>query len=103
MVLVLVRIAEKFIVFLLQCVVLYSDCMIVLPPPPPHLQNRPSVITCAPASNRNCNLSLCHMNGCSPSPPADQRKTNGESDERRRSTLNKSINQDRDLKSHFIW
>uniref|UniRef100_A0A3Q3WW09 Uncharacterized protein n=1 Tax=Mola mola TaxID=94237 RepID=A0A3Q3WW09_MOLML len=39
-------------------------------------QNRPSVITCAPASNRNCNLSHCHMNGCSPSPPADQRKTN---------------------------
>lgn len=40
-------------------------------------QNRPSVITCAPASNRNCNLSHCHMNGCSPSPPADQKKTNG--------------------------
>lgn len=39
-------------------------------------QNRPSVIICAPASNRNCNLSHCHMNGCSPSPPADQRKTN---------------------------
>ncbi|XP_026188969.1 transcription cofactor vestigial-like protein 4 [Mastacembelus armatus] len=39
-------------------------------------QNRPSVITCAPASNRNCNLSHCHMNGCSPSSPADQRKTN---------------------------
>nr|XP_020466415.1 transcription cofactor vestigial-like protein 4 [Monopterus albus] len=39
-------------------------------------QNRPSVITCAPANNRNCNLSHCHMNGCSPSPPADQRKTN---------------------------
>ncbi|XP_062843037.1 transcription cofactor vestigial-like protein 4b isoform X2 [Trichomycterus rosablanca] len=32
-------------------------------------QNRPSVITCAPASNRNCNLSLCTVshNGCSPS------------------------------------
>lgn len=42
-----------------------------------HPQNRPSVITCAPTSNRNCNLSHCHMNGCSPSPPADQRKTNG--------------------------
>lgn len=40
-------------------------------------QNRPSVITCAPASNRNCNLSHCHMNGCSPGPPADQEKTNG--------------------------
>ncbi|KAF7668092.1 hypothetical protein LDENG_00033810 [Lucifuga dentata] len=39
-------------------------------------QNRPSVITCAPASNRNCNLSHCHMNGCSPSPPADPRKVN---------------------------
>ncbi|XP_071401047.1 transcription cofactor vestigial-like protein 4 isoform X2 [Centroberyx affinis] len=39
-------------------------------------QNRPSVITCAPASNRNCNLSHCHMNGCSPSPPTDQRKAN---------------------------
>lgn len=39
-------------------------------------QNRPSVITCAPASNRNCNLSHCHMNGCSPSPLADQRKAN---------------------------
>lgn len=26
-------------------------------------QNRPSVIICAPASNRNCNLSHCHMNG----------------------------------------
>ncbi|XP_058500026.1 transcription cofactor vestigial-like protein 4 [Solea solea] len=39
-------------------------------------QNRPSVIICAPASNRNCNLSHCHMNGSSPSPPADQRKAN---------------------------
>ncbi|XP_028266626.1 transcription cofactor vestigial-like protein 4 [Parambassis ranga] len=39
-------------------------------------QNRPSVITCAPASNRNCSLSHCHMNGCTPSPPTDQRKTN---------------------------
>ncbi|XP_060912992.1 transcription cofactor vestigial-like protein 4 [Labrus mixtus] len=39
-------------------------------------QNRPSVITCAPASNRNCNLSHCHMNGCSPSPPTDQKKGN---------------------------
>uniref|UniRef100_A0A673CK10 Vestigial-like family member 4a n=1 Tax=Sphaeramia orbicularis TaxID=375764 RepID=A0A673CK10_9TELE len=39
-------------------------------------QNRPSVITCAPASNRNCNLSHCHMNGCSPTPLADQRKAN---------------------------
>ncbi|XP_068187741.1 transcription cofactor vestigial-like protein 4 [Antennarius striatus] len=39
-------------------------------------QNRPSVITCAPASNRNCNLSHCHMNGCSSSPLPDQRKTN---------------------------
>ncbi|MEQ2258229.1 hypothetical protein XENORESO_012212 [Xenotaenia resolanae] len=39
-------------------------------------QNRPSVITCAPASNRNCNLSHCHMNGCPPTPPDDQRKTN---------------------------
>ncbi|KAM4572042.1 transcription cofactor vestigial-like protein 4 [Fundulus diaphanus] len=39
-------------------------------------QNRPSVITCAPASNRNCNLSHCHMNGCPPTPPDDQRKAN---------------------------
>ncbi|XP_057686448.1 transcription cofactor vestigial-like protein 4 [Corythoichthys intestinalis] len=39
-------------------------------------QNRPSVITCAPASNRNCKLSHCHMNGCSPSPTSDERKTN---------------------------
>ncbi|XP_051531624.1 transcription cofactor vestigial-like protein 4 isoform X2 [Myxocyprinus asiaticus] len=31
-------------------------------------QNRPSVITCAPANNRNCNLSHCTVshNGCSP-------------------------------------
>ncbi|KAF6718082.1 Transcription cofactor vestigial-like protein 4 [Oryzias melastigma] len=36
-------------------------------------QNRPSVITCAPASNRNCNLSHCHMNGCL---PADQKRAN---------------------------
>uniref|UniRef100_UPI0037E91D23 transcription cofactor vestigial-like protein 4 n=1 Tax=Semicossyphus pulcher TaxID=241346 RepID=UPI0037E91D23 len=48
----------------------------VLSGPVERQQNRPSVITCAPASNRNCNLSHCHMNGCSPSPPADQRKTN---------------------------
>lgn len=39
-------------------------------------QNRPSVITCAPPSNRNCNLSHCHMSSCSPSPPDDQRKAN---------------------------
>ncbi|KAK2897439.1 transcription cofactor vestigial-like protein 4 [Channa argus] len=39
-------------------------------------QNRPSVITCAPASNRNCNLSHCHMNGCSSSPTANQKKSN---------------------------
>uniref|UniRef100_A0A1A8L4R9 Vestigial like 4a n=2 Tax=Nothobranchius pienaari TaxID=704102 RepID=A0A1A8L4R9_9TELE len=39
-------------------------------------QNRPSVITCAPASSRNCNLSQCHMNGCTPTLPADQRNTN---------------------------
>lgn len=39
---------------------------------PPHAvverqQNRPSVITCAPANNRNCNLSHCPVshNGCS--------------------------------------
>uniref|UniRef100_A0A672NT63 Transcription cofactor vestigial-like protein 4 n=1 Tax=Sinocyclocheilus grahami TaxID=75366 RepID=A0A672NT63_SINGR len=31
-------------------------------------QNRPSVITCAPANNRNCNLTHCTVshNGCSP-------------------------------------
>ncbi|XP_037096885.1 transcription cofactor vestigial-like protein 4 isoform X1 [Syngnathus acus] len=39
-------------------------------------QNRPSVIICAPASNRNCQLSHCHMNGCSPSSTSDERKTN---------------------------
>ncbi|XP_028309771.1 transcription cofactor vestigial-like protein 4 isoform X2 [Gouania willdenowi] len=39
-------------------------------------QNRPSVITCAPTSNRNCNLSQCHMNGCFPSQTADQKKAN---------------------------
>ncbi|KAK2851625.1 hypothetical protein Q5P01_007901 [Channa striata] len=39
-------------------------------------QNRPSVITCAPASNRNCDLSHCHMNGCSSSPAANQKKSN---------------------------
>ncbi|KAM9341956.1 transcription cofactor vestigial-like protein 4 [Pholidichthys leucotaenia] len=39
-------------------------------------QNRPSVITCAPASNRNCNLSHCHMNGCTSSSANDQRRTN---------------------------
>lgn len=39
-------------------------------------QNRPSVIICAPASNRNCNLSHCHMNGCSPSTPGDPKKAN---------------------------
>ncbi|KAK0142707.1 Transcription cofactor vestigial-like protein 4 [Merluccius polli] len=39
-------------------------------------QNRPSVIICAPASSRNCNLSQCHMNGCPPNPAVDQRKTN---------------------------
>ncbi|XP_019712159.1 transcription cofactor vestigial-like protein 4 isoform X1 [Hippocampus comes] len=42
----------------------------------PYSQNRPSVITCAPASNRNCKLSHCHMNGCSPSSTFDERKTN---------------------------
>lgn len=39
-------------------------------------QNRPSVITCAPANNRNCRLSHCHMNGCPPGPAAHHR-TNG--------------------------
>ncbi|XP_061650550.1 transcription cofactor vestigial-like protein 4 isoform X1 [Phyllopteryx taeniolatus] len=39
-------------------------------------QNRPSVITCAPASNRNCKLSHCHMNGCSLSPTSDEKKSN---------------------------
>lgn len=38
-------------------------------------QNRPSVIICAPASNRNCNLSHCHMNGSS-GQPDDQKKAN---------------------------
>ncbi|XP_024860233.1 transcription cofactor vestigial-like protein 4 [Kryptolebias marmoratus] len=39
-------------------------------------QNRPSVITCAPASNQNCSLLQCHMNYCAPAPSTDQRKTN---------------------------
>uniref|UniRef100_A0A3B4AVQ8 Uncharacterized protein n=1 Tax=Periophthalmus magnuspinnatus TaxID=409849 RepID=A0A3B4AVQ8_9GOBI len=38
-------------------------------------QNRPSVIICAPASNRNCNLSHCHMNG-STGQESDQKKAN---------------------------
>ncbi|CAL1606796.1 unnamed protein product [Knipowitschia caucasica] len=38
-------------------------------------QNRPSVIICAPANNRNCNLSHCHMNGSS-SQDSDQKKAN---------------------------
>ncbi|XP_041747795.1 transcription cofactor vestigial-like protein 4b [Coregonus clupeaformis] len=36
-------------------------------------QNRPSVITCAPANNRNCNLSQCPVshNGCSSNLPSN--------------------------------
>lgn len=43
------------------------------------VQNRPSVITCAPANNRNCNLSHCPVshNGCS-SLPNNYRKINSE-------------------------
>ncbi|XP_051957011.1 transcription cofactor vestigial-like protein 4 isoform X1 [Xyrauchen texanus] len=39
-------------------------------------QNRPSVITCAPANNRNCNLSHCTVshNGCSPSLTSNYRR-----------------------------
>ncbi|XP_066526439.1 transcription cofactor vestigial-like protein 4b isoform X2 [Hoplias malabaricus] len=39
-------------------------------------QNRPSVITCASANNRNCNLSHCTVshNGCLPSLPPMYRK-----------------------------
>ncbi|NP_998440.1 transcription cofactor vestigial-like protein 4b [Danio rerio] len=39
-------------------------------------QNRPSVITCAPANNRNCNLSHCtgSHNGCSPGLNASYRR-----------------------------
>ncbi|TRY85089.1 hypothetical protein DNTS_023039 [Danionella cerebrum] len=39
-------------------------------------QNRPSVITCAPANNRNCNLSHCtgSHNGCSPGLSASYRR-----------------------------
>ncbi|XP_064812779.1 transcription cofactor vestigial-like protein 4 isoform X2 [Oncorhynchus masou masou] len=44
-----------------------------MPGPVDRPQNRPSVITCAPASNRNCNLSHCHKSH-SPSPPMEQRK-----------------------------
>ncbi|XP_026857588.2 transcription cofactor vestigial-like protein 4 isoform X1 [Electrophorus electricus] len=41
-------------------------------------QNRPSVITCAPANNRTCNLSHCHMspNGCTSVPANAKSKTN---------------------------
>ncbi|XP_030625613.1 transcription cofactor vestigial-like protein 4 [Chanos chanos] len=44
-------------------------------------QNRPSVITCAPASNRTCNLSNCHMSpsGCSTSNANARSKTNANS------------------------
>lgn len=40
-------------------------------------QNRPSVITCAPANNRNCNLSHCTVshNGCSPSQASNYRRS----------------------------
>ncbi|XP_064161442.1 transcription cofactor vestigial-like protein 4b isoform X3 [Anguilla rostrata] len=39
-------------------------------------QNRPSVITCASANNRNCNLSHCPVshNGCTSSLPANYRR-----------------------------
>lgn len=39
-------------------------------------QNRPSVITCAPASNRNCNLSHCPIahSGCVSAMPANYRR-----------------------------
>ncbi|XP_065122005.1 transcription cofactor vestigial-like protein 4b isoform X2 [Paramisgurnus dabryanus] len=39
-------------------------------------QNRPSVITCAPANNRNCNLSHCTVshNGCSPNLTTNYRR-----------------------------
>ncbi|KAM8931028.1 transcription cofactor vestigial-like protein 4 isoform 2-T2 [Pelodytes ibericus] len=39
-------------------------------------QNRPSVITCAPASNRNCNLSHCPVahSGCASAVPANFRR-----------------------------
>ncbi|XP_069823180.1 transcription cofactor vestigial-like protein 4 isoform X2 [Dendropsophus ebraccatus] len=39
-------------------------------------QNRPSVITCAPASNRNCNLSHCPVahSGCVSAVPANFRR-----------------------------
>lgn len=52
-----------------------------MPSPVERQQNRPSVIICAPSSNRNCNLSHCHKNDChrndcSSSPPIDQRKAN---------------------------
>lgn len=42
-------------------------------------QNRPSVITCAPANNRNCNLSHCPVshNGCA-SLPNNYRRINSE-------------------------
>ncbi|KAL6483145.1 hypothetical protein MHYP_G00080170 [Metynnis hypsauchen] len=41
-------------------------------------QNRPSVITCAPASNRTCNLSNCHMspNSCNSGVTNVKSKTN---------------------------
>uniref|UniRef100_A0A8C1REL1 Vestigial like family member 4 n=2 Tax=Cyprinus carpio TaxID=7962 RepID=A0A8C1REL1_CYPCA len=39
-------------------------------------QNRPSVITCAPANNRNCNLTHCTVShsGCSPSLTSNYRR-----------------------------
>ncbi|XP_042589463.1 transcription cofactor vestigial-like protein 4 isoform X3 [Cyprinus carpio] len=39
-------------------------------------QNRPSVITCAPANNRNCNLTHCTVShsGCSPSLTSSYRR-----------------------------
>uniref|UniRef100_A0A9J8BPC4 Vestigial like family member 4 n=1 Tax=Cyprinus carpio carpio TaxID=630221 RepID=A0A9J8BPC4_CYPCA len=39
-------------------------------------QNRPSVITCAPANNRNCNLTHCTVshNGCSPNLTSNYRR-----------------------------
>ncbi|XP_053545377.1 transcription cofactor vestigial-like protein 4, partial [Bombina bombina] len=40
-------------------------------------QNRPSVITCAPASNRNCNFSHCPVahSGCVSAMPTNFRRT----------------------------
>lgn len=59
------------------------------------VQNRPSVITCAPANNRNCNLTHCTVshNGCSPSLTSNYRRPSN--CEYRQTSL--------DRRWHFTW